>query len=113
VRPPPEAAKLADRPGLGAQRLPRSLLPPPSTIQDHLHQVVVTAVSPRLTVLGVVVPSLPKAAENEARTVGRPTTLLRARISTEDPEGIIEATTARPEALPQTWGETYQANLAI
>ena len=72
---------------------------------------MVTAVSPRLTVLGVVVPSLPKAAENEARTVGRPTTLLRARISTEDPEGIIEATTARPEALPQTWGETYQANL--
>ena len=82
-----------------------------SILHLFIFQVVVTAVSPRLTVLGVVVPSLPKAAENEARTVGRPTTLLRARISTEDPEGIIEATTARPEALPQTWGETYQANL--
>ena len=76
-------------------------------------QVVVTAVSPRLTVREEVVQSLPKAVGREAKTVEPLTTshLLQVRISIEDPEGITEATTARPEAPPQTWEETCQASL--
>jgi len=118
-----EAAKHAGPPDSEVQQAQPLRLPlqPPSTTQDHPHQVVVIAVATtlhwtvRLAVReaqAAVAQSLPKVVGNEVKTAGLRTILRLVRISTADRADITETTTAHREVQPLTWVETYRVNSA-